>query len=78
MSRLRRRLAAVRRTARRGARPARRARSTNGASSLWNLAAFFSFRSISYSEPSIPNRNVSSAGPPSRSSSRLTTVLLAI
>jgi hypothetical protein len=77
MSRLRRRLAAVR-TGRRGWPLARRACSTNGASCLRSFAAFFSLRSISYSEPPTPNRTVSSAGPPSRSSSSATIVLRAI
>jgi len=77
MSRLRRRLAAVR-TARRGILPALRACSMKGASCVRNRAAFFVLRSISYSAPLIPNRRVSCAGPPSRSSCSVTLVLLAI
>ena len=77
MSRLRRRLAAVR-TARRGIFPALRACSMNGASCDRSRAAFLELRSISNSAPLIPNRSVSSAGPPSRSSCNVTLVLLAI
>src|SRR5215475_15028339 len=77
MSRLRRRLAAVR-TARRGIFPALRACSMNGAICARSRAAFFELRSISYSAPLIPNRRVSSAGPPSRSSCSVMLVLLAI
>jgi len=77
MSRLRRRLAAVR-TARRGIFPALRACSMNGASCARSRAAFFELRSISNSAPLIPNRSVSSAGLPSRSSCSVTLVLLAI
>jgi hypothetical protein len=47
-------------------------------SSLRNAAAFFLLRSISYSAPPKPNRTVSSAGPPSRSSSSATVTLCAI
>ncbi len=77
MSRLRRRLAAVL-TARRGIFPALRACSMNGASCDRSRAAFLELRSISYSAPLIPNRRVSSAGLPSRSSCNVTLVLLAI
>jgi hypothetical protein len=59
-------------------RPALRACSTKGASPSRNFRAFLLLRSISYSEPPIPNRNVSSAGLPSRSSSSATAILVAI
>ena len=64
------RSAAERPAGRRGPRPARRACSTNGASCLRNAAAFFLFKSISCSAPPTANRTVSTAGPPSRSSSQ--------
>ena len=63
---------------RRGPRPARRACSMNGASFLRNAAAFFLFKSISSSAPPTANRAVSTAGPPSRSSSRATVIFVAI
>src|SRR6266487_697751 len=50
----------------------------NGASFLRNAAAFLVLRSISYSALSTPNRTVSSAGPPSRSSSSSTVIFCAI
>src|SRR6266516_4344097 len=50
----------------------------NGASLLRNAAAFFLLRSISYSALSTPNRTVSSAGPPSRSSWSSTVIFCAI
>src|SRR6266566_3264220 len=50
----------------------------NGASFLRNAAAFFLLRSISYSALSTPNRTVSSAGPPSRSSWSSTVIFCAI
>jgi hypothetical protein len=73
MSWLRCRLAAVR-LGRRPLVPAGRPRSMNGASRWRSAAAFSALRSISYRAPSIPNRTVSSAGPPSRSSTRATNV----
>src|SRR5262249_46787930 len=63
---------------RRGPRPARRACSTNGASFLRNAAAFFLFKSISYSVPPTENRTVSAAGPPSKSSSSVTVIFVVI
>src|SRR6266496_1258517 len=67
------------RAGRRGCRgPALRACSVNGASRFRNFRAFFLLRSISYSEPPIANRTVSSAGPPSRSSSSATAIFVAI
>ena len=77
MSPLRSRAADVRAVRRRCPRPALRAWSTTGASFLRNVRAFFLLRSISYSEPPIPNRTVSSAGLPSRSSSSATAILVA-
>jgi hypothetical protein len=50
----------------------------NGTSPLRSLVAFRLLRSISYSVPPIPNRTVSSAGLPSRSSTKVTIVFLAI
>src|SRR5260221_7252711 len=49
-----------------------------GVSWLRNARAFLLLRSISYSAPPKPNRTVSSAGPPSRSSSSATVTLCAI
>jgi hypothetical protein len=43
-----------------------------------NAAAFFLLRSISYSVLPSPNRTVSSAGPPSRSSSSATVIFCAV
>jgi hypothetical protein len=73
MSPLRCRLDAGR--GRRCPRPALRACSTNSASCFRNAAACFLFRSISYSVPPNANRTVSSAGPPSRSSSSAMVIL---
>lgn len=55
-----------------------RARPMNGASCLRNVAVLREFRSISYSAPPRPKRTVWSAGPPSRSSSSVMVVLVAI
>src|SRR6266567_4650771 len=63
---------------RRCPRPALRACSMNGATCPRNLVAFLALRSITYSAPPSPNSNVWSAGPPSRSSSRTTVILVAI
>src|SRR5215468_3046480 len=76
MSPLRCRLDDVR--GRRCPRPALRACSTKGASCLRNARAFFLFRSISYCVRPTANRTVSSAGPPSRSSSSATVIFFAI
>src|SRR6266516_3674141 len=76
MSPLRCRLDDVR--GRRCSRPALRACSAKGAGCLPNARAFFLFRSISYLVPPTPNRTVSSAGPPSRSSSSATVIFVAI
>jgi hypothetical protein len=76
MSPLRCRLEVVR--GRRCPRPALRACSMNGASCLRNAAVCLLFRSISYSVPPTANRTVSSAGPPSRSSSSAMVIFVAI
>jgi len=49
-----------------------RACSMKGPSLRQNAVACFLFKPISYSVPPMPNRIVSSAGPPSRSSSSAT------
>lgn len=68
-SALRCRPAVVRAVRRAVLREGVRARSMKGASLFRKARAFAALRSISYSAPSYPNRTVSSAGPPSRSSS---------
>jgi hypothetical protein len=57
---------------------AHKAAPTGAPKCLRNAAAFLLFRSISYSAPPTPNRTVSFAGPPSRSSSRATVIFVAI
>jgi hypothetical protein len=68
---------AVRPGRRRGPRPALRACAMNGANCWRNATALLALRSISYCAPLIPNRSVSSAGPPSRSSSSATVTFCA-
>jgi hypothetical protein len=68
----------VRAGRRRCPRPALRTCSVNGASPFRDAFTLFLLRSISYSVPPIANRTVSSAGPPSRSSSSATAIFVAI